>query len=68
MAFTTLIPTIVHFSFIAFGLFTRYTLPWFTRSSDYFIDRVISYDRHPVAVFTVLSGIFMSPAYIYSQL
>lgn len=67
MALTTLIPTLVHFLFIAFGLFLRHTLSLFTQTSNFFVDRVISYDRHPIAVFTVMLGIFLSPIFIYFQ-
>ena len=68
MALTTLIPSLVHFIFITFGLFLRYALPLLTQISTFFVNRVVSLDRHPIAMLVVMIGIYLTPLFIYFQL
>jgi hypothetical protein len=39
-----------------------------TQTSNFFVNRVVSLDRHPIAMFVVMIGIYLTPLFIYFQL
>ena len=61
MASTTFIPTFIHFVFVIFAVLAKFTIPIIRYFVFNLIERMISFDRHPVGVAVIASGVFFLP-------
>jgi len=61
IASTTLIPTIIHVLLIIFALSSKAIIPAINFFTDNLIEKMISFDRHPIGVAVITTGIFVLP-------
>jgi hypothetical protein len=61
MALTTLLPTLLYLIFLLTSILLKYIVPAINLFTNNLIEKMISFDRHPLAVATIVVGIFFLP-------
>lgn len=64
MASTTFIPTFLHLIFIIFSILIKFLIPLLNVFTNNLIEKMISFERHPIGIAVILCGIFLLPFYI----
>ena len=68
MSSTTFLPTLLHVIFTVFSLAIKFLIPFLRILIHNLIEKMISFERHPIGVAVITCGIFMLPLILTFEL